>query len=416
MRTKLFFLLLIIFCSCGRKNTNETSNSNSVIEIDLLSEPRSKVTKLSEIATNVEYIPLQTTKSSLLYSFILKIVSTDKRIYIENGGWDGEILCFDMDGKFLFKINNKGRGSGEYIWANDFDVSSDDSIMTILSSSIHKLLIYSIPENGFTFQRSLTLKDPAPYSVTLVPETDNAFLAIPPWRGTESTLSLLINIDGDTINFKPNCQKFKRTRGVISEEWLVYSIGNKVCFNEEFSDTVFYVDAKDNSFKPRIIFNTHGTLVTPEMWGHPDRIGDHTTAIGSIYETSRYIYYYYLEGRSGHNCILFDKTTKTKYKLDTGIFLVTIAGIPRNEEKTKLKDDLSGGPDFNIEIDRWDKYCSGGKLFSLVEAITLKKYVASEEFKNAQVIEPQKKNELKNLADSLNETDNPVLIIVTPKE
>ncbi len=55
-------------------------------------------------------------------------------------------------------------------------------------------------------------------------------------------------------------------------------------------------------------------------------------------------------------------------------------------------------------------------MFSFVDAITLKKYVASEDFKNAQVSDPKKKNELKKLADSLNETDNPVLIIVTPKE
>jgi ParB family chromosome partitioning protein len=52
---------------------------------------------------------------------------------------------------------------------------------------------------------------------------------------------------------------------------------------------------------------------------------------------------------------------------------------------------------------------------TLVEAITLKKYVAGEDFKNAQVSNPKKKNELKNMADSLSETDNPVLIIVTPK-
>ena len=42
-------------------------------------------------------------------------------------------------------------------------------------------------------------------------------------------------------------------------------------------------------------------------------------------------------------------------------------------------------------------------------------YVASEDFKNAEASDPKKKEYLKKLADSLEETDNPVLIVVTPK-
>ena len=50
------------------------------------------------------------------------------------------------------------------------------------------------------------------------------------------------------------------------------------------------------------------------------------------------------------------------------------------------------------------------------DALTLKHYVNSEDFRNAKVSYPEKKEELKKLADSLDETDNPVLIVVTPKE
>ena len=293
MKIKLLAFILIISYSCGRKSTNEASNADSVIEIDLLSEPIFKVTKLSEIAANIEYVPLQTSESCLMGPVTLKIVNIDNKIYIQNGG---KILCFDVDGKFLFKIENRGRGPEEYTYISDFDVSSDNKILTILSSSINKLLVYGIADTGFTFQRSVTLKDPAPYRVSMVPETDKAFLAIPPWRGTEPTLSLLINTVGDTIHFKPNCYKYKMVRKKnywASNEMLVYSIGNMVCFMEEFSDTVFYVDAKDNFFKPRMIFDTHGTLFTPEMRGNPEIPYDHTSFIAYIFETSRYVFYSY---------------------------------------------------------------------------------------------------------------------------
>jgi hypothetical protein len=423
MRTKLSILVMIFFCSCSHKSTNDTSNTDTVIEIDLLSEPGSTVKKLSEIATNVEYIPLQTTESSLIARLVLKIVNVDNRIYIRNSGLGGEILCFDIDGKFHFKLQNVGRGPGEYTSITDFDISSDNKILTILSSIDRKLLVYGISETGFTFQRSITLRDPAPWKVSMVPETVNAFLAIPPWRGTEPTLSLLINTVGDTIHFKPNCYKYENVRKTGSRalnEMLVYSIGNMVCFLEEFSDTVFYVDAKDNLFKPRMIFDTHGTLFTPEMRGNPKIPYDHTSYIGNIFETSRYVFYSYgtKETRNSDPPIVnvfFDKMTKKKYKLDVEFIFETIFDNPVKIPMNKLKDDLSGGPDFNMRIDLWSIYCSGGKFFSFVEALTLKQYVNSEDFKNIKVSDPNKKEDLKKLADSLNETDNPVLIAVTPK-
>jgi hypothetical protein len=424
MRIKLLAFILIIIYSCSRKSTNETNNADSVIVIDLLSEPESTVKKLSEIATNVEYIALQTSKSSFIAPLVLKIVSVDNRIYIRNSGLGGEILCFDINGKFLFKIQNIGRGPEEYASITDFDISSDNKILTILSSIDRKLLVYGISETGFTFQRSITLRDPAPWKVSMVPETDNAFLAIPPWRGTEPTLSLLINTVGDTIHFKPNCYKYENVRKTGSRalnEMLVYSIGKMVCFMEEFSDTVFYVDAKDNYFKPRMIFDTHGTLFTPEMRGNPEIPYDRTSFIVDIFETSRYVFYSYgtKETRNSDPPIInvfFDKRTKKKYKLDVEFILETILDNPVRIPKNKLRDDLSGGPDFNIRIDLWSLYCSGGKFFSFVEALTLKQYVNSGDFKNAKASDPKKKEELKKLADSLKEADNPVLIIVTPKD
>lgn len=114
------------------------------------------------------------------------------------------------------------------------------------------------------------------------------------------------------------------------------------------------------------------------------------------------------------NRILFDKKTKTKYKLDIRIISETIANIPRDVEKTILKDDLRGGPDFNLEFR--NSYSSNNKIFSFVEAMTLKNYIAGEEFKKAVVADSEKKEELRKLADSLKETDNPVLILVRLKK
>lgn len=400
MRIKLLAFLLIIFCCCSRKSINEKDNIDSILEIDLLSESVSKVKNLSKFAANIDYIPLQTLESSLIGGFISKIVNMDKRIYITNME---NIMCFDIDGKFLSKIEKIGRGPEEYTSIEDFDVSSDNKSLTMLS--LKKIFVYDISDTGFTFQRSLALKDPAPARISMVPETDNVFLAIPPWRGTEPTLSLLINNVGDTIHFKPNCYKYEMVRKSnyrAGNETIVYSIGNKVCFKEGFSDTVFYISLKNNFFKPRIILSSHGTLITPEVRGGSETSGNHTNFIANIFETSRYVFYYYGTPET-RNRIIFDKATNEKFKLDID-----------SELKSELKDDLCGGPDFSIEFT--NSYCSGSKLFSFIDPITLKKYIAGEDFKSARVSDPVEKVKLKKLADSLKETDNPVLIVVTPKE
>jgi len=405
MRTKLVILLMIFLFSCGRESSREKNNTSSVLEIDLLSEPEFGITKLSEIAENVEYIPLQTTDSSLLGDLVRKIVNIDNKVYILNSGLEDEILCFNTDGKFSYKINKTGRGPEEYLSITDFDISYDNSLLTIFSSSDSRLMVYGISESGFTFQRSVSLSDPRPYRIAVVPETDKIFLAIPPWTGTEPTLSLLINTVGDTIHFKQNCYKYEIVGGKqfrAFNEVLIYSIEDKVCFKETFSDTVFFIDAKENSFMPRIIFESHGTFVTPEMKSGSETPRNNTNWIANIFETSKYVFYWYGTSFDRYR-ILYDKKTNAKYKLDVD-----------NESRTLMKNDLSGGPDFNIDF--FNNYCSSGKLFSFVDAIILKKYVAGEDFKNSKVMDTKKKDELKKLADSLKETDNPVLVIVTPKE
>jgi hypothetical protein len=409
MRERIFFLMLLIL-SCSTKRTVDVDNKNDILTIDLLSEPVSKVTKLSDIAEDIEYIPLQTTANSLIGPFILKIIMRDNRIYIRNSGLDREILCFDINGKFLLKINNIGRGPEEYSSANDFDVSSDNKILVILSGIDHKLVTYGISDTGLIFQRSVSLNDPAPFRFGMIPGTNNALMAIPPWRGNEPSLSVLLNTNGDTLNIKPNCYQFvKKTSSIASSEMLVYSIENMICFKEEFSDTVFYVDAGDASFEPRLVFNSHGTLATPAMRGGTEIPGRDATRIDYIFETSRYVFYWYLTSES-INGIIFDRKTEKKYSLYE---------INHNDDfksqiqKNGLKDDLGGGPDFNIEFVH--NYFSGGKIFSLAQAIALKEWVTSEEYKNSKVRNPEKKEALKKLAESLNETDNPVLIIVTPK-
>jgi hypothetical protein len=70
-------------------------------------------------------------------------------------------------------------------------------------------------------------------------------------------------------------------------------------------------------------------------------------------------------------------------------------------------NDLDGGPNI-LPITIKDE----NTVIAMVEAIELKNYIVSDSFRNSKPKYPEKKRELENLANSLKETDNPLLILV----
>jgi hypothetical protein len=77
---------------------------DSIKLIDLFSVPESKLTYLSDIATDINYIPLETSKNSNING-IFKIATCNGKIYISQ---INEVLCFDSLGQFIH-INYRGK-------------------------------------------------------------------------------------------------------------------------------------------------------------------------------------------------------------------------------------------------------------------------------------------------------------------
>jgi hypothetical protein len=91
-----------------------------------------------------------------------------------------------------------------------------------------------------------------------------------------------------------------------------------------------------------------------------------------------------------------------------------IVDISRTEEKllrTGFFNDFDGGPKF------FPRFRMGENRFAMpVNAYKLKQYVASNSFRNASVKYPERKKALEELANSLSEDDNPLLMVVTMKK
>jgi hypothetical protein len=412
MRSKFLIIIMIVFSSCGRHDSTKKNITNSLLVVDLLSKPESVISRISEIASDVEYIPIQTTSSSLLKS-ITKIVTVSGRIYIRNN-YD-EILCFDSEGKFLYSLNKNGRGPGEFAFISDFDVSDDGKTIVVLSGGI--LLKFTDSGTGFVFDNSINLNHSSKYdiasprTISLIPGTSNMLISNDPSTGKEKTLSVLINNIGDTLHFKPNCYMYDKTNKhfQMTNESLQYDFENDVYFKEEFSDTVFSVNKGSNMFYPKLILDSHGKGSSPGLRYNQEysaSIGGGYYWVYNIMESKRYIIYWLEHGMTRVK-LLYDKSAGKKYSLKSNDPVGSDAHV--FNPTCSLTDDINSGPPLD------PVFVNGNVIYAIVEAMNLKKYVESLEYKNRPAINAAKKEELRKLSESLKETDNPVLVRITPK-
>ena len=316
MKALLFILVTIVLTSCGRKGDEIKEGSASIRVIDLLSEPESTISNLSDIATDVNYIPLETGKNSMI-KFINKVIIRGDYIYINNAA--NEILCFDMNGKFINKLAAGGRGPGEYTGIMGFDVSSDNKMLILLSSN--KIFEYSNTGSEFVFLKTIDLSRPAPLYCSFVPGTTNIMLSSPSWYGNESTLSLLVDINGDTLNLRENYYKYElveKRHAFSTWDAIQYVMDDRVCFNEKLSDTVFCVSSESNNFMPWLILDSRGTLINTKIMSDVEYAKSHSSEysqVAYIYEVPRYLFYYYRYKDMNHKIIsLFPKKSSDKIK------------------------------------------------------------------------------------------------------
>lgn len=115
MRTQIFVLisLTVCLCSCKNSKTGKLVDNPDLKTIDVgKSIGKGRIVNISEIATDIKYVPLETNKSSLIGKGAV-VFYENGRIYVR---FLRTILqVFDSTGKYLFTFNKIGRGPQEYI-------------------------------------------------------------------------------------------------------------------------------------------------------------------------------------------------------------------------------------------------------------------------------------------------------------
>jgi hypothetical protein len=393
-----FFLVLIIL-SCSSKD-------DTLYKIDPRTFVENKIT-LANIADDIIYIPLDNSIPFINFKYVI----TSNSIYV--AAKDIGILKFDKQGRLTKKIGRVGRGPGEFMYAINFTVDEKNgNVYVIDRPNITK--VYS--KNG-TFLRNISLTDIGDglgWGGDI--ECFNSLLFFPNSLGEGNSKYNWAFLDslGNLVAKKENSVPLFQTK--TGRAAGTYLFENKLFYYNYFNDTIFSV-LPDLSYKHEYVF-AQGEHRWPKAEIKGSTISQISAQIiklfdpGVVFETKYYIVLQYTYLDKGAICFINKKTRKTylAFKLDES----PTQYIRIRKYTSYLLNDLDGG----LPLKNLGYYCENGEeyLTTLTNPFNLKLYISSNEFKNSTPKYPEKKKELIKLANSLNETDNPILMLVRLKK
>ncbi len=387
MISKYFLILAVFIISCK-------SEDNGLFRFDPRVLDENALT-LSDIADDIVYIPL---KSSIPLGMIYTFKIVDNYIYLS--AKDIGILVFKRDGKLLGRIGAIGRGPDEYIFCNDFIVDESGENVYVKDSG-NRIKVYS--RHG-DFLRDIYAQEYSGDIEHIEFQYSRLFIFNYLQFGDSKYNWIVLDTSGNLIQDK------ERTTPVFHSNYGggnsgVYKFENKIHYWNIYNDTVYSI-LPDLSDKASFIISP-GDYKLPRSDFNPATDFFTYMQLYNIIESSRYLIIRFFYKRLGY--FILDKTSSRSYtfyfKYDGNESLSRIGGF---------SDNIDGGPVFKPESYFTDHDLE--YLTTLIEPYNLKSYVGTEEFKNSTPKYPEKKKELEKLANSLKETDNPVLMLVRLKK
>ncbi len=390
MEKYLCFILLISLFSC-----NKWKSGKEIYVINPENFPDDQFT-FSDIADDISYVPLDDTLTiGLIYS--IKITPNSIYISTQNLG----ILLFDKEGNFIRIIAGKGRGPGELTSGVHFAV--DEKNENVYALEDDKVKVYS--REG-SFINNFSTKE---YFVGRANDIEKLgpYLFFPDYGtyGEFKNKWVILDTLGNFITVKEN--------SIHSQGFMVpgniYKFQDKLFYSNCLDDTIFSISS-DLKVQAAYLF-AKGNFRWPKDFVSTIESIYNTFRCGSMFETKHFIFIEY--GYRNISAILkIDKRTKDIYqgyeKHQKGIV----------DHTPFILNDLDGGIPYRSEPTNFYYYNENDReyIINIINPFELKDRIASDDFKNSTPKYPEKKKALEQLANSLDENDNPVLMLLKLKE
>ena len=399
---KKIFLGCLFAMSCMNNNQNETAAQEASVseakpsesseaqnanfwELDVAKDYPEKTINLEEIA-DVRYVPLETTDQSLIQG-IHKMATSDDKIVICDLV-QNTIFIFDKDGHFINSINKEGPGPQEYSSIQNFAVDFQKKEIYICDYQLkYRILTYSF--NG-EFIRESKL-DQKIWPSTLYNYDEKFLIAYDTYNmdsgeGASIQPYSLINKENGQVSPLPLIIENRKSNCVtISEGDNLLSVAADIDPMIKTDDGVVISDfALDTIYK----YTDHKLIPI----GVRKNIGQKDLSAFRAYNSNYALL----------NILKMDVDEKNlkdaPSKIESKLFLLDRKNMSISVAKIKMSDMIRRN-----EIN-WD--CYGKDLHESGVAWSFKASVLTKRLKDQRL-----NGKLKEIASTLNEDDNPVLMM-----
>jgi hypothetical protein len=389
-RTVLFILLVATGILLGFRTSNIPSNGKILkINLEQIAKSTGSI-KLSEIAADISYVKLETTKDCFFTpsQFIVR----GDHIYAKDRD-NGNVFLFNRQGKFIRKIGAIGKGPLEHLGAFNIQASPTGDKVYLFSKSSIRLSCYSAEGQKLS-------ECPVKYaSWWFAPLANDQHIFLAPFGFPSPDSSAFFYYLQDN---KGNVIKKYKTKsnipigGVIEFGSFFINPITTLAF-QQMSDTVFAITGKGD-FLPRYVLDFGNSRIPDEVWFESAK-----------YEKVKYDYINYVNLVETKNTLF----VRFIYQKSTRIGLVSLKDGQYKGFKTEkglVENDLDGGPDF------WPKETDGiNMVYSFIQPVNLLQQWQSGEMKNKKFRNQADHDNFVKMVTSLKEDDNPVVMVVKLK-
>lgn len=390
-------LLFLIGCNSANKESEATAVKKiPIINLEKAIQSPTEPMKMSDFIESVEYIRPEYPAS--LVGTVFGISVNDKHLLLEV---PDRLLCYTRQGKFLREIGKKGQGPKEHLGIRSSTLF--DTIVAINSNFNRRILRYDV--------RGKYLGSfPVSNEVFKINMLDTNRVAVHLHHGISMNdpglfVTAILNNQGDTVQLKKTASAYDK--GIASSPAIWYC-GDTVCVHTCINDTVYSV-AGDN-IAPRYILHQGKYKISREAF-----------ADIRLLETERNRYIGGLSCCETAGCVLlsfqFDKKRWIAcYDKHSG---ETRAWAKQPDEVNKYGFLVGGG---------WENDIDGGCKLAGFNAVNTD-YVAMSVLPDALITAfrenkqagvavkyPDRQQKLEQFVHSLNEDENPVVILYRLKK
>ncbi|WP_293740307.1 6-bladed beta-propeller [uncultured Parabacteroides sp.] len=351
-----------------------------------------KEIKLSEVASDIRYIPLETTAESLLEQDILDITFAGGYLFVSDYN---KVLQFTPEGSFIRQIGKAGQGPGEYN-QNILAVAYDEANKQIFLSDMRqgKVLVYSF-DGAFIKDIKTAIGAMSPYvdAGGNLFTVSNDYLRSKERKGDDL---FVYSQNGKRLyGFPFHFEEGKNYPGLVFVPAILYPYNGNLFYKNPLEETVFRLDGKKKVPVYRLDLSRYEKLSAEE----DKLLLDTKNKVGSALSHEKKFYFYNLMETDKSMGVYYAQEDERRfawYDKQTG----KVCRVRSSQaDKDGFTDDREGG------CPVLPYFLRNGKLVGVVPASVL-----LEKVKPANA-----KGSLRNVLDHLLEDDNQVIQVVTLK-